>query len=73
MNVTFTKHTNISQVFGFFESYITHVSVMVIFGAVSGLSGKVDYAFLGLTVHVGLVLVRFVSTNHAISPVDVVK
>lgn len=49
------------------------MSVMVIFCAVSGFGGKVDYAFLGLTVHIGLVLVRFVSTNHASSPVSMAK
>lgn len=46
---------------------------MVIFCAVSGFGGNVDYAFLGLTVHIGLVLVRFVSTNHASSPVSMAK
>ena len=64
-NIQLMKYITI---LGFFVSNITHMRVMVTVCATSGFSGEVHDPFLGLTVHIGLVLMRFVPTHYTPLP-----
>ena len=56
------------NILGFFVSNITHMRVMITVCTTSGFGGEVHDPFLGLTVHIDLVLMRFVPTHYTPLP-----